>query len=100
MESHRWVKTSLRLAPSAIISSVRLSAVRSDSACIQSSRSAPVLSVLKIPPNPIPCPAPCVDAAHNHGNIFVKRGEWVHDKSETQKTSKLSSPLSPACNFA
>src|SRR6266850_7704111 len=63
MESHRWVKTSLRLAPSAIISSVRLSAVRSDSACIQSSVSAPVLSVLKIPPNPIPCPAPCVDAA-------------------------------------
>src|SRR6266446_5987077 len=63
MESHRWVKTSLRLAPSAIISSVRLSAVRSDSACIQSSVTAPVLSVLKIPLKPIPCLACRVDAA-------------------------------------
>lgn len=24
----------------------------------------------------------CRELIHNHGNIFVKRGEWVHDRSK------------------
>ena len=24
----------------------------------------------------------CRELIHNHGNFFVKRGEWVHDKSK------------------
>ena len=24
----------------------------------------------------------CRELIHNHGKIFVKRGEWVHDKSK------------------
>jgi hypothetical protein len=24
---------------------------------------------------------PCRELIHNHGKFFVKRGEWVHDKS-------------------
>jgi hypothetical protein len=27
----------------------------------------------------------CGDLIHNHGKIFVKRGEWVHDKSKDAK---------------
>ena len=37
--------------------------------------SAPTL------PNPLHC-AQCRELIHNHGKIFVKRGEWVHDKSK------------------
>ena len=41
----------------------------------------------------------CRELIHNHGNIFVKRGEWVHDKSRDAKRSKQSSPRWLACKL-
>lgn len=37
----------------------------------------------------------CRELIHNHGNIFVKRGEWVHDKSrDAEKIEAVFASLS------
>ena len=39
----------------------------------------------------------CRELIHNHGNIFVKRGEWVHDKSrDAEKIEAVFASLSGA----
>jgi hypothetical protein len=46
----------------------------------------------------------CRELIHNHGKIFVKRGEWVHDKSkDAEKIEAVFASLaaqSHAANFA
>jgi len=39
----------------------------------------------------------CRELIHNHGNIFVKRGEWVHDKSkDAEKIEAVFASLAEA----
>jgi len=39
----------------------------------------------------------CRELIHNHGNIFVKRGEWVHDKSkDAEKIEAVFASLAAA----
>jgi hypothetical protein len=39
----------------------------------------------------------CRELIHNHGNIFVKRGEWVHDKSKDAE--KIESVFTSLANL-
>ena len=43
-----------------------------------------MMAVCTYPAGPLPLHA-SRELIHNHGNIFVKRGEWVHDNSKDAK---------------
>ena len=64
---------------------------------IQNSR---IMAVCTYPAQAALC-ARCRELIHNHGKIFVKRGEWVHDKSkDAQKIEAVFASLTAQSHAA